>query len=191
MPYPSQIDPPTAVAQARDLIERDGYDAVSLSQLATVLGVKAPSLYRHFASKADLIRAVNTQTQAELVAALLNVRQSDALPPLERLLVMAQVYRAYAHAHPRAYMLAMGTASTDEQLAPQTAELLALPLQAVVAQLVGDADAHLSLRGLWALLHGFVSLEINGQFRRSGDLNTAFDDAMRRYLTAWLPPAPP
>ncbi|MBK8024180.1 MAG: helix-turn-helix transcriptional regulator [Chloroflexi bacterium] len=78
MPYPAQIDAEAVVGRARDMIEAEGYEAVSLSRLAAAFGVKAPSLYRLFASKAELIRAVNEQTYRELVGAV-----NDPHPPVE------------------------------------------------------------------------------------------------------------
>ncbi|MEH3139392.1 MAG: TetR family transcriptional regulator, partial [Mycobacterium kyogaense] len=40
------------------IIDEEGLDAFSLPRLATVLGVRAPSLYHHFASKDELLVAV-------------------------------------------------------------------------------------------------------------------------------------
>ncbi|MCA9902121.1 MAG: helix-turn-helix transcriptional regulator, partial [Anaerolineales bacterium] len=59
MPYPSQVNRETIVAQAWQLIEAEGADNLSLSKLAEQLGIKAPSLYRHVGSKAGLLQAIN------------------------------------------------------------------------------------------------------------------------------------
>ncbi|MBK8024179.1 MAG: WHG domain-containing protein [Chloroflexi bacterium] len=99
-------------------------------------------------------------------------------------MAMAEAYRAHALAHPRAYMLAH-SGGEETQIDPAIAEALALPLQAAFAELVGEARAHEALRGMWALLHGFASLEIEGQFRRAGDLDRAFAGAIEAYLAGW------
>lgn len=184
MPYPSQINLTRTVELARSLIEQDGYESVSLSQLATALGVKAPSLYKHFASKADLIRAVNELTMSDLIAALQDSAPADSDPPL---MSMARVYRQFALAHPRTYMLAHNSTDEAARIDPQIAESLALPIQAAFAKNVGQEKSLEALRGLWALLHGFTSLEINGQFRREGSVDEAFDSAIRAYLAGWQP----
>lgn len=185
MPYPTQIDPAATVELARQLIEREGYEAVSLNRLATALNVKAPSLYRHFASKADLIRAVNLLTNTDLIAALHAAFGQAGGSVIERLDAMAAAYRAFALTHPRTYMLAFSALNEDMRIDPQAAEALAIPLQQVLAELVGAERSLPALRGLWALLHGFVSLEIDGQFRRSGDLDAAFAQSVHAYLAGW------
>ena len=46
------------VAEAIDLLNREGLDGVSLRKLAARLNIKAPSLYWHFADKATLLSAM-------------------------------------------------------------------------------------------------------------------------------------
>ena len=65
-PYPAQTDRESIVETARMLIERDGMDALSLALLASELGIKPPSLYRHVSSKAALLQAVIEQTYRRL-----------------------------------------------------------------------------------------------------------------------------
>src|SRR3546814_15120649 len=40
-----------------DVIERNGLENLTLRNLATKLGVSAPSLYHHFANKTEVLRA--------------------------------------------------------------------------------------------------------------------------------------
>jgi AcrR family transcriptional regulator len=46
------------VEAASTLVDAEGLDALSMRRLATELGVQGPSLYNHFATKADIIDAV-------------------------------------------------------------------------------------------------------------------------------------
>jgi AcrR family transcriptional regulator len=46
------------VEAASALVDREGLDALSMRRLATVLGVQGPSLYNHFATKAEILDAV-------------------------------------------------------------------------------------------------------------------------------------
>lgn len=43
---------------ALDLFSENGYEAVSVGQLAAAVGVKAPSLYKHYESKQDIFDAL-------------------------------------------------------------------------------------------------------------------------------------
>lgn len=44
--------------EALTLFSQRGYDAVSVGQIADAVGIKAPSLYKHFKSKKDILKAV-------------------------------------------------------------------------------------------------------------------------------------
>ncbi|MEM8862291.1 MAG: TetR-like C-terminal domain-containing protein [Chloroflexota bacterium] len=52
-------------------------------------------------------------------------------------------------------------------------------------RVTGEENSLVALRGLLAITHGFVSLEINGQYRRGGDLSQAFEVVVRAYLSGW------
>jgi TetR/AcrR family tetracycline transcriptional repressor len=58
------------VSTALELIDERGLDALSLRQLASRLGVQAPTLYWHVASKAALLDAVSDAIMDEALAAL-------------------------------------------------------------------------------------------------------------------------
>ena len=46
------------VEVASALVDAEGLEAVSVRRLATELGVRGPSLYNHFATKAEILDAV-------------------------------------------------------------------------------------------------------------------------------------
>jgi len=185
MPYPQQVSGKRIIAAARQLIEAEGADQLSLAVLAAALNVKAPSLYRYFSSKTELIRAVNTSTLSELVEALMQAVQQAEAQPHAQLIALAKTYRAYAHAHPATYMLAFSSADPALQPDASYAEGLALPLQRLIGQISGEAQSLPALRGALAIIHGFTALEISGQFRRGGDLDQAFEAVIDAYLRGW------
>jgi AcrR family transcriptional regulator len=184
MPYPAQINHDLIVERASEMIESDGLDHLTLQNLAKSLGVQAPSLYRHVKNKPELLRAVNEMTNRRLVAAL-----TDAVAinddPAVRVIRLARAYRAFAQANPATYGLAYTNTLPELEPDPAVLEMLALPLQGVMAELVGAAQSLTALRGLWALAHGFAMLELCGQFRRGGDLDEVFDQTVEAYLRGW------
>jgi AcrR family transcriptional regulator len=185
MPYPSQVNPDTIVASARELIEHEGFDQLSLGRLAESLGVKAPSLYRYFDGKNALLRAVNSATGASLISAVRSAVDSTAGNPEARVMALAKEYRVFAHAHPITYALMYSNLSPDAQSDPQEAELQVLPLQALMAQLSGEANSLAAIRSALALIHGFVMLELTGNFRRGGDLDAAFEQSVQALIYGW------
>lgn len=185
MPYPSQINRDTLILKAIEMVEVEGYEALSLAKLAGALGIKAPSLYNHVKSKTELLREINLYTMACLTTAMQEAAERADGDAAARVYALAVGYRIYAHAHPVLYDLAF--TATVPGLHPEVAalEALALPLQDVMAALVGEDDALPALRGAWALLHGYVMLELTQNFRRGGDLDVVFDRVVRAYLAGW------
>jgi AcrR family transcriptional regulator len=183
-PYHAKVSEDLIIERAREIIASAGVERLSLHQLAADLGIKAPSLYRYFANKNLLLRAVNTQTIRDLVQTVMAAQLSD-VPPRQQIIAMMLAYHAYALANPALYVLAY--APLDSEARPDDAELeqLALPLQAAVALITGQAASLAALRGIWALIHGFAMLEINAQFRRGGDVKVALHQAVEAMVTGW------
>lgn len=185
MPYPSQVTQAQIVETARQLIEANGVEYLSVHALAEALKIKAPSLYNHIQSKNALLKAVNTRTTAELFIAIQTTLEFAPPDPMEQLLEVSKAYRVFALEQPHNYTLAMN--NTQDELRPDESYLLqlALPLQALIAQICGDENSLSALRGIFALLHGFAMLEITNQLRRGGDVRNAFLLSVQAYLRGW------
>jgi len=161
-----------------------------------VLGIKAPSLYKHLPDKAALEALVVTAGFAELAAALAaaadrtygahradvaadGAHRAGAADAAGKLTAIAGAYRAYAVAHPHLYRLM--------NYQPLRRDLLSDGLEARAAQPLAEAAGYdeARARALWAFAHGMVSLEIDGRFPPGADL----DEAWRAGLAAFAPPA--
>lgn len=55
--------------KALDLFSKEGYDAVSVGQIAAAVDIKAPSIYNHFPSKQAIFDAIVEATAAQYVCA--------------------------------------------------------------------------------------------------------------------------
>jgi AcrR family transcriptional regulator len=186
MPHPSQVQREDIVARASAMIETEGVEALSLARLAQAVGIKAPSLYHHFENKTALLRAVNLMTLEQLTSAISQSEAQAMGNAQARLMAICQHYRAHAQAHPALYQLAFSA-----EARPEASALLALaqPMQMIIADLSSAAQAVRALRGLWALIHGFVQLEIGGNFQRGGDLDADFEASIAAYLAGIIPAA--
>jgi AcrR family transcriptional regulator len=182
MPYPTQITLERILEHAEALIEQHGAEQMSLHQLAAALGVKTPSLYRYYAGKAELLRAMNLRTIQRLTGAMKAAAERASGSDAERVLQMGIAYRQFAHKQPKAYALAFGAIEPAARPDPELVAALAREIQAVVAPVSGDAGSLTALRGLWALVHGFVMIELAGQFQRGGDLDAAYEAALQAYV---------
>jgi AcrR family transcriptional regulator len=182
MPYPTQITPDRILERAEALLEQHGAEQMSLYQLAAALGVKTPSLYRYYAGKADLLRAMNLRTVERLIAAMKHAAEHASGSDAERVLQMGLTYRLFALEQPNAYALAFGAREPATRPDPASLEVLAQEIQAVISPISGDAGSLTALRGLWALVHGYVMIELAGQFQRGGDLDAAYESSLRIYI---------
>lgn len=186
MPYPAKVDQAKIINTARQLLESDGLDALTVARLADELDIKAPSLYRHFKNKNALLRALNTVTAQEITDAMKHsTTVNESHNVTEQLVAMMRAYRDYAHEHPTGYLLTF--ASTDDEIQPDKAllEALVIPLQERIAQISGEERSLHAIRGAWAMLHGFVVVELTGRFRRGGDIDEAFEQSIRAYIAGW------
>jgi AcrR family transcriptional regulator len=152
------------VAAARELLEEEGYEALSMRRLAERLGIRAPSIYKHLPDKQALENAVISaafEEQAEVFERA--VEKSD-----DPAAAIARAYREFARDHPHLYRLMTERPLDREGLAPGAEERAARP---VVAAFGGDEAR---ARAAWAFAHGMTILELNGRFPPGADLDAAW-----------------
>ena len=147
------------VAVARELLEAEGPQALSMRRIADRLGIKAPSLYKHLPDKQALEAALISDGFNELATAF---ERADDLTAI------ARAYRSFAAAHPHLYRLMTAGPLPRERLTPGVEERAAAP---IVAALGGDEDA---ARAAWAFAHGMTILELDGRFPPHADLEAAW-----------------
>lgn len=155
------------VATARELAEREGWDAVTTRRLAERIEYSQPVLYGHFAGKEAIVTAVAVEGFTEL-ADDLRARAATAAGPRDAVEAVVLGYLAFARTHPGTYH-AMFTATTDLRFAAADtpAELRGAfaALRAPVAALAraDGPDADLRTELLWSTLHGLATLEAAGR----------------------------
>ncbi|MGW1840072.1 TetR/AcrR family transcriptional regulator [Streptomyces sp. BBFR2] len=155
-------------ATERLLEEVGSEDALSLRAVAREAGVAAPSIYRHFADKTELVWAT-LETSFERLAAAMTEAAAQAEPsgdPVARLRAMLRAYCRYAIDHPATYRLLYGTRQTPvgpERLAGHPAGVL---VRGWLDALTACEEAGWRIRCtraeapyvLWSAVHGRVML---------------------------------
>jgi len=177
-PAATQLSPRAReiVAAARDLLEAEGVEGLSMRRLADRLGIRAPSIYKHLPDKEALEAALISDGLAEWA----ELCERAILPGDDPLVAFANAYRSFARDHPHLYRLMTERPLPRELLTPGVEERAARPLVEAVG---GDPDLS---RAVWAFAHGMVVLELNDRFPPGADL----DAAWRRGLTAFRPGQP-
>ena len=117
------------MAVARELLEQEGPDALTMRRLAERLGIRAPSLYKHLPDKAALEAAI-IATGFEDAAAAFEHAVDGAADPLA---AFAAAYRAFALAHPHLYRLMTDQPLPREYLPAGVEERAAAPCNGLPA----------------------------------------------------------
>jgi AcrR family transcriptional regulator len=159
---------------ARELLEREGPDGLSMRRLSVRLGVHPPTLYRHFQDKRAVENAIASQCFWECGDAMLDALD-DAEDPLT---AITQAYRRWGLAHPHLYRLVFGR-PLDRGLDRDAMLHIGSAIREVA---VGDRTA---ARAIWACVHGLVVLEIDDRFPPGSDLDAIWRftlDALRAQL---------
>jgi AcrR family transcriptional regulator len=172
MPTPPKTSRTEIVHAARDLIAEHGIDALTMQAVADRVGVRGPSLYKHFRDRAALLREVEKTVVADLQSILTEASTSPS--DLVALRAMAAAYRRFARESPANYSLLFALHSNDEATETARRQALAPALKRLTSWL-GDPDlAFVRARVMTAFLHGFVSIEAAGAFRLGGNIEDAF-----------------
>ncbi|GAB4514434.1 MAG: hypothetical protein OHK0046_16530 [Anaerolineae bacterium] len=184
MPYPAQISRTLIVETAWVMIATQGFDHLSLSELATELGVKAPSLYRHVENKAELLKAMNELTMLRMFQHIMAALGQE--PARDQLLRAGLALWDFAHTHPNQYMLALGTVDAFSRPDVTQHQAHIQQLQTIMGQISGEAHARTAMRGALSLIHGFIVLMINQQLSpNETELQADFQQAFGAYLDGW------
>jgi len=159
------------VAAARELLEEEGADALSMRRLADRLGIRAPSIYKHLPDKRALENAIVSDLFEEVAAAFEAAAAGD-----DPLAGITDTYRRFAREHPHLFRLMTERPLDRDRLTPGAEERAAAP----IVRAAGDPD---TARAVWAFAHGMTVLELNGRFPPGADLDAAWRrglDAFRR-----------
>jgi AcrR family transcriptional regulator len=169
-----RLDEAAVVAAAARIADADGLDAATLARVAAELGIRSPSLYNHVESRGALLRAVAIDSVRELAAAITNAAVGRSCE--DALRAVAVAYRAYALEHPGRYAATVRAPEPGDTEAEAAAAAAVSPLVAILAGwgIEGDDAVHL-VRVIRSALHGFVSIEMDGGFNLSLDLDYSFD----------------
>jgi AcrR family transcriptional regulator len=165
----------SVVDAAASIADAEGLQAVSLARVATVLGVRPPSLYEHIAGLDDLLRRLGTRGAFELAAELGHAVEGRS--GMDALSALALAYRNYSRSHPGLYAAAQRSRELESDLEAVAAGRAAIGVLLAVLRgygLDGDDAVH-AIRAIRAALHGFVSLEAEAGFALELPLEESFE----------------
>lgn len=170
---------------ATELIIASGdIKAPSTREVTRALNISAPSLYRHFADKDQLLDAVCAKYYRQLGEVMQNAAH-DLPTALERLHALGMAYVRFAVATPLMYRLA--TAAPPERGRDFDETLISsafVHLQETVQELMDQkffppGDPVAPALQLWAAAHGVASLLVTKPYLPWGDAEAFTDNVLR------------
>ena len=143
------------IAAARRVLESEGSEAMTMRRLGEEVGMRAPSVYKHFPGKRHVEAALVEEAFSEMGAALHGaVTRSGRQGPVAAVL---KAYRRTALSSPHLYRLATGPDLPRDLLVPGLEAWSGEPF------LLATGDPHVA-QAMWAFAHGMAILEIEGRF---------------------------
>ncbi|MEV0029388.1 TetR/AcrR family transcriptional regulator [Nocardia sp. NPDC050793] len=153
------------LAATAELLARTGRaDAVSIREVSKLVGVSAPSIYRHFADKEELIEAAVAKAFEDLAEAM-RAAADPAVSPMTRLRDLGLAYVRFALEHPEQYRLATGPTESggavDQVLTSGAFQHFAATVRECMAEgSIAPGDPLPIVLDMWTVAHGIASLLI-------------------------------
>ncbi|RRO18220.1 TetR/AcrR family transcriptional regulator [Saccharopolyspora rhizosphaerae] len=177
--------------EAGRLLAAEGPASLSLRRVAADAGTSTSAVYTLFGGKSELIRAVFLEAALRFGEVLATVERSD--DPVEDLLRLGVAYREFAVAHPNLYAVLFSRPlpefEPDEEAKRESLGNFT-PLAEMVRAAIDagriDGEPEAVAMGLWAIVHGLVTLELHRNLPEGLDPASQYEEVLRRTLRGWL-----
>jgi AcrR family transcriptional regulator len=154
-----------------DILSKEGVSALSLRKVAQKAGVSHAAPYAHFTDKQALIAAISTEGYKKLYEKIAQVAEQYRSDPLRRLVEASWAYVQFALDEPDHFKVTLSGMIEKEQDYPAFVETARQTFSLVVdvvaqcqqAGILRKGAADLTAVGVWALIHGFVTLLLENQ----------------------------
>ncbi|WP_051670448.1 TetR/AcrR family transcriptional regulator [Bryobacter aggregatus] len=170
MPFPAKTEAAAILQAALAIVEQQGWESLSMRNIAASLGVRASSLYHHYADRAALESALGALATRSLL---------EAMQSAKGLKAMSLAYIRFAQENQSLYQLI-----TIPNAQPESKEIWNVLLAAIAKQNKTRRDHTPAILALWSYLHGYVTLERAGQFGTANS-QLAFEKGLSALLKSF------
>lgn len=155
------------IEKSIEVISKEGYDHVSLRQIASRCNVSHNAIYRHFENKEDLLKAC----QNYVTVCLINHMKAHLIEkgtPRENIKNLIFSYIEFYQKHPTYYSPMYRNSSFEIQLTMEEKENNYPPFdlfrkQFYILEKQENISKEIDLIRLWAMIHGLISMIISKQ----------------------------
>ncbi|MFY0255044.1 TetR/AcrR family transcriptional regulator [Chitinophaga sp. 30R24] len=182
------------VDAAIKMFVEDGYEKVSIRNIADKIEYSPATIYLYYKDKDQLLYDVQSEAFATLASEfILKINADD---PFKRLEQLAIAYLDFAREYPELYDLMfiikapMNAVMKEEKWEngdPSYDRLYHLMQECIDKKLVRFKDATIGTLSVWAFGHGFVSLHLRGRCAKVAnvpeeDMPAVITEAVKEYL---------
>ncbi|MEF2978972.1 TetR/AcrR family transcriptional regulator [Subtercola sp. YIM 133946] len=175
------------LAAAAELADRDGYDAVTVSELARHLGVQPASLYSHVRDRAAVLEGIHELALGELADRL--GTEIAGRSGREALVGLVRAYRDFARERPGRWAALQTPAGPSTVESADARRLVALTWAVFRGYHLDEGELVHATRLVGATINGFLALERVGAFdHRSPDSDVSWQraiDVLDGALASW------
>lgn len=156
-----------------EILSKEGVSGLSLRKAARQAGVSHAAPYAHFADKQTLIAAIASDGHSKINERLEAALARYPKDPLRQFVSVAWAYAQFGLESPAHYKITFSGVLQDEHSHPEFVEFSQRNMQVLRIIIehcreagilnTSDTDAELQAVSLWGVIHGLVSLMIQGQ----------------------------
>ena len=176
------LDKKTIIEAAANMADEKGIANVTLKVLANELGVKSPSLYKHFSGGLDelnneLMLYGWRSLESEITRAAIGKAKDDAI------IAICNAYRNFVNKHKGLFeaMQWYNMYQSEEHLRA-TQGTIGVLFQVLESYGLTEEQKVHCVRMLRSFLHGFAAIESHGGFGNPTPLNDTFSFALKTIL---------
>jgi AcrR family transcriptional regulator len=167
------VDHAAVIRAAVAVADEEGLANLTLTAVASRLGIRSPSLYAHVNGVDGLMRDLYLEAEHQLSEHLRSAVMGRT--GREALFCVARTYRAFAKDHPGLYAATLHDPGTDDDILranARTADALRITLESFD---IRGSDNIMMFRAFWSAVHGFVMLEQTGVMFTPVDIDESFN----------------
>ena len=177
--------------RAGELLSTEGPGALSLRRLAADVNTSTTAVYSLFGGKPALLNAVYEEAFRRFGERIANVPQTA--DPVEDLVQIGLAYRESALADPQFYLVMFSKVVPNFEPSDETKEAAVqtfLPVvhaagRAVESRVFAQEPPEQIAVAMWGMVHGLVSLELNGTLPPDVEIAQVYERALRAHADGW------
>lgn len=180
----------TILKQSWQIVEEEGWQALSIRKIADAIEYSTPVVYKHFEGK-DAIIEEFTRQGFDLLAEQLEKAQRVHGDPAKQLVAISHAYWNFAFTHVKHYQIMFGLGmptcemihSIDEMKKANDIMLTSIK-RTIETGKNRKADSYLKLRTFWSILHGLAAIEMIATNDCEEAAKQVLDDAVDGFIQA-------